>query len=502
MDPILNAKEASLTEVNIIASLGFGLLISNVAIGKNTIPFPLDNSSRKSKPQTPSSQIMPPHAPTSLLRPLQSLRTPRSLLPFRSLAPRHHQTIRFTSSQSSRPPTASHRHDHSQDSSVDPLTAHRLEAEERAYYTRRTYYAGAGAFLCVFATIVLITSIELPPKPERSDAPPSSSRGLEQGNAVVAGVTGGAEVRMKGEGISLDGGKEEEEVEQVPTGTSTVPSFPKTIHLPSSSTRSTSPALPAGTGAIEHEYQLLGLGIRTVSFLSIQVYVVGLYIATPDIAALQSRLVRRVAGTETASTLVPSEKEQLKRMLLDGEMSEEVWDAVLREGGIRSVIRIVPTRNTDFAHLRDGWVRGITARSQERARRAAVAPAAPVPAPTPATALGEEITRESYDDMGFGQAIGTFKAVFAGAGRKGVDKGKVLMLERDARGVLSAWVEGKDGEGYVKLGEVADERIGRFVWLGYLAGKNVASEGARRSVVEGVMGFVERPVGTVETQVV
>ncbi|KAL9108198.1 MAG: hypothetical protein Q9187_008325, partial [Circinaria calcarea] len=244
---------------------------------------------------------------------------------------------------------------------------------------------------------------------------------------------------------------------------------------------------------------LLGLGVRTVSFLSIQVYVVGLYIATPDIAALQSRLVRRVAGTETASALVPSEKEQLKRMLLDGEVSEEIWDTVLRDGGIRSVIRIVPTRNTDFAHLRDGWVRGITARSQERARRNAVAPA---PFPATATASGEETTRESYDDVGFGQAIGTFKAVFGGAGRKGVDKGKVLMLERDATGVLSAWVQGKDGEGYVKMGEVADERISRFVWLGYLAGKNVASEAARRSVVEGVMGFVERPVGTVEIQVV
>ena len=305
----------------------------------------------------------------------------------------------------------------------------------------------------------------------------------------MGGVTGGAEVRIKGEGVR-PAEEDEEKVDQVATGTSTIPTFPKTIHLSYSTTSTSTPALPAGRGDQPQEYQLLGLGVRTVSFLSIQVYVVGLYIATADIATLQSRLVRRVAGTETASTLVPSEKEELRKMLLDGDMSEELWDEVLREGGIRSVMRIVPTRNTDFAHLRDGWVRGITARSAARANK-----------PAFGATTTDEVARESYKDVGFGRGLATFKAVFAGAGRQGVPKGKVLMLERDASGVLSAWVEGKEGEGYVKMGEVADERIGRFVWLGYLAGKSVASEAARRSVVEGVMGFVERPVGTVETQV-
>jgi hypothetical protein len=35
-----------------------------------------------------------------------------------------------------------------------------------------------------------------------------------------------------------------------------------------------------------------------------------------------------------------------------------------------------------------------------------------------------------------------------------------------------------------------------------LGGKTVASEGLRRSVVDGIMELVERPVGRVETQVV
>lgn len=52
------------------------------------------------------------------------------------------------------------------------------------------------------------------------------------------------------------------------------------------------------------------------------------------------------------------------------------------------------------------------------------------------------------------------------------------------------------------LGTIQDERISRLVWMGYLAGQNIASEEARRSVVDGVIEMVERPVGTIETQVV
>ena len=197
---------------------------------------------------------------------------------------------------------------------------------------------------------------------------------------------------------------------------------------------------------------------------------------------------------------MPDEKETLRQWLLDPQKSEEVWDEVLREvgpgGGVRSVLRIVPTRNTDFAHLRDGWVRGITGRSQARERE---------------REAGKR-EGEIYADEAFGEAVGVFKSVFGGAGRKGVDKGKVLLLERDAKGVLGAWVEeagkksqvgeSKKENGWIRMGEVRDERISRLVWLGYLAGKNVASEAARKSVVEGVVELVERPVGTVEAQVV
>ena len=51
------------------------------------------------------------------------------------------------------------------------------------------------------------------------------------------------------------------------------------------------------------------------------------------------------------------------------------------------------------------------------------------------------------------------------------------------------------------MGRMVDERISRQVWLGYLGGKNVSSPGAKKNIVGGVMELVERPVGTVGTQV-
>ena len=319
------------------------------------------------------------------------------------------------------------------------------------------------------AAMALVSTYELPPRPEKSDSLPGRGSKYDIGETIV-------ETRTESKGI---GREEKVEIEKVATGTSTVPFFPKTLSVPGT-TSSTSPALPAGIGDGDETYQLVGLGIRTVSFLSIQVYVVGLYIATSDIATLQARLVREVAGTESASALVAGERDDLRQKLLHATEGLRIWDSVIREGKLRTVLRIVPTRNTDFAHLRDGWVRGMTGRSQGLPK-------------------GEGLS-EKFEDEQFEHAMAEFKKIFGGAGRKSIAKGKVLMLERTADGTLAAWLERDKSQGFDKLGEVSDERISRLLWLGYLAGKTVASEEARKNMVEGVVGYVERPVGTVETQ--
>lgn len=293
-------------------------------------------------------------------------------------------------------------------------------------------------------------------------------------------------------------------VEQVATGTSTVPHFPSTIRLPRSvddPSLKPNEDIPRGPGVEEDEYQLLGLGIRTVSLLQIQVYVVGLYVAKADISELQHRLIRTAVnppgrdsvisdtpGAKSATSLVPTERQELKQLLLDPEMGEAAWNQIVKADGLRTVLRIVPTRNTDFLHMRDGFVRGITARAQGANAKAKEGGAG--------AGAGE------FEDESFGAAMNEFKSLLGGGKGKRVPKGQTLLLVRNARGELNALFHPDPAKPMRFLGRVADERISRLLWLNYLAGKTVASEGARQSVVDGVMGIVERPVGTVVLKVV
>lgn len=272
------------------------------------------------------------------------------------------------------------------------------------------------------------------------------------------------------------------DLDRVPTGTSKVPFFPRTLVLPRPDERKSSVQL-SGLGVLDtnEEYLLLGLGIRTVSFLSIQVYVVGLYVAVSDLARLQECMVRSISTRET-TTLVGREKDDLSRMLADAKGSEQIWGDILKQDGIKTALRIVPTRSSGFGHLRDGWVKGIVARGK----------------------------REKFDDEDFVNALGNFKSIFGGTGMKGLEIGKGLLLARGGDGALRVCLEkansdvaaSRNGDAMALMGIVKDERISRLLWLGYLAGGSVASEEARRSVVDGVMEIVGRPRGTLETRVI
>ncbi|KAF8251830.1 hypothetical protein K440DRAFT_538232 [Wilcoxina mikolae CBS 423.85] len=253
---------------------------------------------------------------------------------------------------------------------------------------------------------------------------------------------------------------ETEAAKLVDSGTSSVPPFPRDMAVDG------------------EEFTLIGLGIRTVSFLGIQVYVVGFYIHVDDLAELQMALVKRV--DEGASSVTKIERDGLKKRLMDPVLGEEVWEEVLNGGArFRSVFRIVPTRNTDFQHLRDGWVRGIQSRSTKS---------------------------PSYDDEAFSRAMGQFKAMFGGAFKKSVPKQKTLLLVRDKDGGFSVFYDpsgrndgGFGGEGKMavqKLGELKDPRVSKALWLCYLAGAKPASEPARESIVDGMLEMASRPTAT------
>ena len=352
--------------------------------------------------------------------------------------------------------------------SESEITADKVE---RAQSLKRMRWSGFGIAAC---TLAIFATVWLYPSPEKGQA-------QQADNAKNSNVIKLDAPPLPTPSTVLDE-TSKHEVDQIPTGTSTIPFFPRVVHITSDAPPSSPAAANEGTHS-DVEYQLVGLGIRTVSLFSIQVYVVGLYIALPDVAALQKRLINAaVPGSEgVATTLVPGEKDTLRKILLDPERGEDVWNEILKDEQLRTAFRIVPTRNTDFMHLRDGFVRGITARSAH---------------------FASDRNDPSFQDETFGAALNEFKSAFGGSARRKLPKGEILLLTRDGQGKMSVWEETTKTGDRVKMGDIADERVGRLLWLGYLAGKNVSSEPTRQNVVEGCMEFVERPVGTVATQVV
>ncbi|KJZ77250.1 hypothetical protein HIM_03571 [Hirsutella minnesotensis 3608] len=350
-----------------------------------------------------------------------------------------------------------------------------LYTKRREYEQNRTAFLAAGAIAGIVSFIYTAWKLKEALAREREKEKNKSQGEEKQGvklDSPVPTETFKTEAGERRKIVLHD----DEGNEIVPTGNSVVETFPRLlsvgqVRVPQSS----ADANPVAASVADRqgvEFTLVGLGMRTVTFLGFQVYLVGFYVATQDVARLQQYLVKKI--NPLATTLIPSEKDALRKALLDAAEGEQTWDEMLREAGCRSAFRIMPVRDTDFHHLRDGFVRAVQARSQRD---------------------------KSYGDEAFGAALKDFKAIF---NHGSVPKKKELLLFRDAAGNLSVLYGDGDRKKNPQrsvLGQIQDERISRLLWLNYLAGNKVASESARQNIIDGIMEFVERPVGTVATQV-
>lgn len=354
------------------------------------------------------------------------------------------------------------------------LNINMLHNKRREYNRNRTAFLASGAVAgiisCIYTSIKLRDALRAQSAQEEREKAKQSA--ALQCDSPIPNETFKTEAGEKRKVVVLD----DQGREVVPTGNAVVESFPRTLDIKLPSQKQVNGPIAASINANEGtEFSLVGLGTRTVTFLGIQVYVVGFYVATQDVAKLQHYLVKKI--NPLATTLIPSEKDALRKSLLDAAEGEETWDAILRNAGCRSAFRITPVKDTDFHHLRDGFVRAVTGRSQRDSKQ--------------------------FGDEGFGAALKEFKALF---NRGSVPRKREMLLCRDEAGKLTVMYDAqglgdKKGVRNEIMGTVADERVSRLLWLNYLAGKNVASEGARQNITEGVMEFVERPVGTVATQV-
>lgn len=91
---------------------------------------------------------------------------------------------------------------------------------------------------------------------------------------------------------------------------------------------------------------LIGLGVRTVSFLKIRVYSLGIY--------ADDNAINDLKGIDNI-------KEKLTNVKNEELTTESIMNNVINSNTVFAV-RIVPVRNTDFGHLRDGFIRAIQAR--------------------------------------------------------------------------------------------------------------------------------------------
>lgn len=265
-------------------------------------------------------------------------------------------------------------------------------------------------------------------------------------------------------------------------GTTKVPGFPRRLWIPKHAPRDAAGLMGPGAG-VGDEYVLVGHGIRTVSFLRIQVYVVGLYVHIDDLPVVEQRLQRPPPPLAAQGTPTPPPSVAAAALALTLP--------------VRSVLRIVPVRNTDWAHLRDGFVRAILSHQPQ-----------PQPQPQPTTTNSDN----SNEEEDFAHALSVFKGLFhpSNALPRSVPAGASLYLVRGSAGELHILYEPTAAKGDLTAihgsvptgvsslpppppatstgtadtahGVVRDARISAALWDGYFGGGKVASEQLRDRV--------------------
>ncbi|KAG0299975.1 hypothetical protein BGZ97_003456 [Linnemannia gamsii] len=187
--------------------------------------------------------------------------------------------------------------------------------------------------------------------------------------------------------------------------------------------------------------RLLGLGVRKITFLKVQVYVVGLYAKASDLDDHNSRFralpeVQKFQRTDTVS-------------------SDTAFRAIV-QNPIELVLRIVPVRNTNGPHLRDGFTRNLT----------------------------QAAKHQKLDDIENEEAmkgIIEFKNLFP----KGkINAGQAMLFRKSPDGSMSIELDGE------VLGTTRNTWLIESFFLGYLQGENPISGKARDSVAQGIQDLL------------
>ncbi|KAI8089377.1 chalcone-flavanone isomerase [Halteromyces radiatus] len=180
--------------------------------------------------------------------------------------------------------------------------------------------------------------------------------------------------------------------------------------------------------------RLVGLGVRQVSFLKLNVYVLGLYMRSEDIGELQ-----KDAKWKDFNKTDFLENEDLALSLLDQPVDVS--------------IRIVPVRNTNTQHLRDGFTRSLLQRMRQQSK-----------------------TMTEEEETEILEAIRDFKTKFVNAK---VKKDTEFVFTKTRKGEFKMEYEGKD------MGTVNNKWLAINFIMTYLNPTAPASEDALLDIATG-----------------
>lgn len=239
---------------------------------------------------------------------------------------------------------------------------------------------------------------------------------------------------------SLDVNKDDETLETIAQSVSVnkgIPPFDKYIHEP-----------------LQSDHQLIGFGTRTVTFLKVGVYGLGIYINKDDIAQLPKILDSKFLSSfyeKIGGDLELTHRQKLELALQDPEISSILIENLLNSQ-IRFTAKIVPLRNTDFNHLRDGLIKSIMA----------------CPKSKQILAENDDLLPNGLDEL---------RRAF-GARRGSCPKGQSLYLEvlKD-QSMVVRYRETKNNElkDFV-LGEVKEPLVSKLLFMQYLSGAKPLSK--------------------------
>lgn len=186
-------------------------------------------------------------------------------------------------------------------------------------------------------------------------------------------------------------------------------------------------------------YKLVASGVRLVTFIGFKVYGVGVYMSTNVLDTIKKWVTQTGRSAE--------------ELLNDKSTSMDIVAEISRKPYL---IKITPVRNTDFGHLRDGFVKSILASPYAKHHKEEVA-----------------------------QGIAQLRAVFQGY-KGSVPKNHSLLLEC-RNGELSFTYEGKTSE---EMGKVTVGAICEVLLVLYLSSAKPLSEPLRKDFVNAVVGEV------------